>query len=188
MPLLSADFLGASRGFFEPQRTFNWSLDIALDDAGDQNIIVQGLESFDGFTEGNEEIELQYANEKRYFAGQAVYESSSLVLKDYVDQGVAEAIWRWRYQVRNPETGSIGLAKNYKKQADLTIAAPDNSIVRIIKFIGMWPVQFKHGPWDMTTSGKTTIEVTLRYDKVIPGTGLNTGLGSINLGSVTVNI
>jgi len=186
MALLNADFLGASKGFFEIQRSFNWSLEIALDDAGDQLLIVQGLESFDGVTESNDEIELQYANEKRYFAGQATFESSTLVLKDYVDQGVAEAMLRWRRQVYNPETGSIGLAADYKKVADLTLIAPNQEIVRIWKFQGIWPQQFKHGPFDMTSSDKVTIEATLRYDKAIPSTGLNTGLGSINTGSVSI--
>jgi hypothetical protein len=186
MALLNADFLAAGMGNFEPQRTFSWALEIALDDAGDQLLIVQGLETFDGVTMSNEEIELKYANEKRYVAGQAQFEASTLVLKDMVDIGIAEAMIRWRYQVYNPETGSIGLARNYKKNADLTIVAPDQSIARVWKFIGIWPQQFKHGGFDMTTSDKVVVETTLRYDKAIPGSGLNTGLGSINIGSVTI--
>lgn len=186
MGLLNADFLGASKGFYEPQRTFNWALEIALDDAGDQNLIVTGQESFDGVTMGTEEIEIPYANEKRYFAGQAAFEASTLVLRDMVDIGIAEAILRWSFQVYNPETGSIGLARDYKKGADLTIYAPDQSIVRIWKFEGMWPQQVKHGGFDMTSSDKINIEVNLRYDKALPSTGLNTGLGSINVGNVTL--
>ena len=186
MALLNANFLAPSKGFFEPQRQFNWALEIALDDAGDQQLIVQGLETFDGVSESNEEIELQYANEKRYVAGQATYEAAPLVLKDMVNIGIAAAIIRWRRQVYNPETGSIGLARDYKKNADFTIVAPDQSSVRIWKFVGMWPQAVKYGSMDMTASEKVTIEVTLRYDKAIPSTGLNSGLGGINVGQVTL--
>jgi hypothetical protein len=186
MGLLNANFLAPSKGFFEPQRTYNWALEIALDDAGDQQLIVQGLETFDGVSESNDEIELQYANEKRYVAGQATYEAAPLVLKDMVNIGIAAAIVRWRRQVYNPETGSIGLASVYKKNADLTITAPDQSAVRIWKFVGMWPQAVKYGTYDMTTSDKVTVEVTLRYDKAIPSTGLNGGLGGVNVGNVTL--
>ena len=186
MAIMNANFLAPSQGFYEPQRQFNWALEIALDDAGDQQLIVTGLESFDGVSESNDEIELQYANEKRYVAGKATFEAAPLVLKDMVDIGIAAAIVRWRRQVYNPETGSIGLARDYKKNADLTIVAPDQSSVRIWKFVGMWPQAVKYGSLDMTASDKVNVEVTLRYDKAIASTGLNSGLGSINVGSTTL--
>jgi hypothetical protein len=186
MALLNANFLAPSKGFYEPQRAFNWALEIALDDAGDQQLIVTGLQSFEGVSESNEEIELQYANERRYVAGQASYEAAPLVLNDFVDIGVAAAIIRWSRQVYNPETGSIGLARDYKKNADLTLVSPDQSIVRVWKFIGMWPQMRKYGAVDMTSNDKVQIEVTLRFDKAIPSTGLNSGLGSINVGNLTL--
>lgn len=186
MGIINSDFLAAGKGFYEPQRSFSWSLEIALDDALDQLLIVNGLESFDGVNVSNDEIEIKYANEKRYVAGQASFESASLVLRDFVDIGIAEAMTRWRYQVYNPETGSIGLASAYKKNADLTIYAPDQSIVRIWKFQGIWPQSYKQGPFDMSDSGIVKIEANLRYDKAIPSTGLNSGLGSINVGSITI--
>ncbi len=91
MALLNADFLAGSKGFFEPQRSYNWALEVALDNAGDQALIVQGLESFDGFEVSVESIALKYANETRKVAGQANFEASTLVLRDFVDAGVAEA-------------------------------------------------------------------------------------------------
>lgn len=165
---------------------YNWALDIALDSAGDQSLIVQGLESFDGFTVDMGEIELSTGNEKRYVSGKATFQESTLVLKDFVDAGVAEAMNRWFTEVYNARTGSVGLAANYKKQADLTITSPDNGQARIWKFIGMWPKSFKHGPFDMTSEDKAVIECVMRFDKVIPGTGFNNGLGSINVGSTTI--
>lgn len=188
MAILKADHIAPQGGFFEPQRSFSWSLEIALDDAGDQNLIMQGLESFEAPRESNEEIELGFANEKRYVAGRTTYEASPLVLKDFVDVGVANAVVKWRRQVYNPDTGSIGLARDYKKTADLTLIAPDQSIVRIWKLIGIWPQAVEYGDLDMTTSDYVKITTTLRYDKAVPGEGLNIGIGSINIGNVTLPI
>lgn len=185
MGFLSAQHLAPSQGLFEPQRAYNWSLEIALDDAGDQILIMQGLESFSAPTESNEEITLDYANEKRYVAGKAAYASSTLVLKDFVDMGVANAVIRWRRQVYNPETGSIGLARNYKKNADLTLMAPDQSSIRIWKLYGMWPTEADFGNLNMASSDKVMLSLSLRYDRAVPGSNLTQGLAGINAGSLT---
>ena len=185
MGFLSASHLAPSKGFFEPQRQYNWSLEIALDDAGDQLLIMQGLESFAAPSESNEEITLDYANEKRYVAGKASFETADLVLKDFVDMGVAHAVIKWRRSVYNPETGSIGLARDYKKNADLTLMAPNQSTVRIWKLFGIWPMAVKYGDLNMTASDKVLISVTLRYDRAVPGSNLTQGLAGVNAGILT---
>lgn len=185
MGFLSANHLAPAKGFFEPQRQYNWSLEIALDDAGDQILIMQGLESFDTPTEHNEEIVLEYANEKRYVAGKAAFNEAELKLKDFCDMGTAQAIIKWRRQVYNPETGSIGLARDYKKSADLTLTAPNQSSVRIWKLFGVWPKQVHYGSLTMVGSEKVLISVTLRYDRAVPGSNLTLGLAGINAGILT---
>ena len=186
MGILNAQHLAAGQGFFEPQRKFDWSLEIALDDAGDQVIIMQSLETLASIKEVSDEIELQHAGESRYVAGKTKYQEMELKLKDFVDIGTANAILKWRRQVYNPETGSIGLASSYKKNADLTLYAPDQSVVRIYKLIGVWPKAFDSGDLSMTEgTGHVLIGVTLRYDRVVPGAGLNTALSGINVGVLT---
>lgn len=185
MAFISAQHLAPAQGFFEPQRTYNWSLEIALDDVGDQLLIMQGLETFEAPKESNEEIVLEYGNERRYVAGKALYETSALTLKDFVDQGVASAIIKWRRLVYNSETGSIGLARDYKKNADLTVIAPDQSSGRVFKLLGIWPQAVEYGAYDMTSSDKILINVTLRYDRMVPGANLTFGLSGLNPGSLT---
>jgi hypothetical protein len=167
---------------FEPQRKYDWALEIALDDAGDQVIILQSLESAELPKEENEEIELHYASEVRYVAGKVKYETIPLVLKDFVDIGTANAIIKWRRQVQNAETGSTGLARNYKKNADLSIFAPNQSVTRIWKLIGVWPQKVEYGVLDMKENDKVDITVTLRYDRAVPSVGLNSGLSGLNAG------
>lgn len=185
MGFLTANHLAPSKGFFEPQRTYNWSLEIALDNAGDQILIMQGLESFAAPEESNDEITLNYGNEKRYVAGQAAFSTAELVLKDFVDMGVANAIIKWRRQVYNAETGSVGLARDYKKNADLTLMAPNQSVVRIWKLQGIWPSKVHYGDLNMATNGNVLVKVTLRYDRAIPGSNLSVGLAGINAGILT---
>lgn len=182
MAFKSAEHIAPALGGFEPQRTFNWSLEIALDDAGDQILIMQGLDSFKAPTVSNEEIELNYANESRYVPGKAKYEAIPLVLKDFVDQGVAQAVLKWSYLCYNPETGSIGLARNLKKTADLVLYAPDQSSARFWKLFGCWPQQVEWGELDMNNSENVKITVNLRYDRAVPGKGLNEQLGGLNVG------
>jgi hypothetical protein len=182
---LSAQHLAPAQGSFEPQRQYDWALEIALDDAGDQVVVMQGLESFEVPKEENEEIELHYANEVRYVAGKARFDALPLTLKDFVDVGVARAIIKWRRQVYNPETGAIGLARDYKKNADLVLVAPDQSSLRIWKLIGCWPQRLEGGSLDMTSNEKVLVTVTIRFDRAIPGAGLTDGLGGINVGSLT---
>lgn len=182
MAFLSAQHLGPAKGFFEIQKTFNWGLEIALDDAGDQVLIMQGLESFELPKESNDEIVADYANERRYYAGKAEFQPIPLVLKDMVDMGVASAIIKWRRQVYNAETGSIGLARDYKKNADLTVISSDQRTTRIWKLLGIWPQSVDYGRLDMTASEKVLITVTLRYDRAIPGQNLTDGLSGLNSG------
>jgi len=186
MGFISAQHLAPSKGFFEPQRNYNWSLEIALDDAGDQILIMQGLESFSAPHESNDEITLEYANERRYVAGKASFAAAELKLKDFVDMGVANAIIKWRRLVYNAETGSIGLARDYKKNADLTLMAPNQSAVRIWKLQGVWPQAAHYGDGlNMAGTDKVLISVTLRYDRAIPGSNLSLGLAGLNAGILT---
>jgi hypothetical protein len=179
---ISSNFLSPAKGSFEIQRAYNWSLEIALDDAGDQMLIMSGLESFEAPTETTEEIMLDYGSSKRYVAGKTTFATSVLVLKDFVDQGVANAIIKWRRQVFNADSDATGFARDYKKSADLILVAPDNSVSRIWKLYGVWPTSVHYGRLAMNQSEKVTISVTLRYDRALPGSNLSLGLAGINAG------
>lgn len=182
MAFKSAEHIAPALGGFEPQRTYNWSLEIALDDAGDQILIMQGLQTFQAPKESNEEIEVNFANEKRYVPGKAVFEALPLTLADFVDQGVAQAVVRWRRLCYNAESGSIGLARDLKKTADLVLYSPDQSSARFWKLFGCWPQSVEYGELDMTNSDFVKITVNIRYDRAVPGDGLNGGLGGLNVG------
>jgi hypothetical protein len=156
------DHLAAAGGAFEPQRQNNWLFSVNL--PGQEDITL-GLESSALPSVAVEEIELHYLNIRRYVAGKAVYDTIPLVLKDMVDVGVASAIKEWHEQVYNPTTHKIGLARDYKKFADLILFGPDGDTERIWNLIGCWPISVNYGTLDMTSSEKVLIEATLRFDR-----------------------
>jgi hypothetical protein len=63
----SADHLAAQAGTFEPQRQNNFSIEIALDNA-DKDLIIMGLEGFSLPAVTNEQIVLNNQNEQRKVA------------------------------------------------------------------------------------------------------------------------
>jgi hypothetical protein len=160
----SASHIAAAGGTFEPQRGNNWSIEINL--GKDKDPIIMSLMSLPLPAESNEEIEIQYQNEKRYVAGQATIDAVSLVVRDYVDADTRAAIMRWRAKVYDPASGKVGLAKDYKKNADIIMTAPDGSSERVCKLYGVWPQMVNSGNLDMSSAEPVTIEVTLRVDKV----------------------
>jgi len=160
------------QGNYEVQRQNNWYFEVDPPSAGrndTKRVIELALDI--GFlpSESNEEIEIHFVNERVYVAGKPLYEAGTLSLKDYVDQPVAKAIVDWRTMVYNPATGAIGLAKDYKVDANIVLFAPDGTYKREWILRGAWPQAVNYGATlDMSSSDINKIEITIRYDKAIP--------------------
>jgi len=163
---MSADHIAAEAGSFEPQRSNNFSIEIALE-AADKDLIIMGLQSVPLPNESNDEIEIQYQNEKRYIAGQYTIDSTTLIVRDFVDQDTRGALMRWRKKVYDPATGQVGLAADYKKSANIVLTAPDGSEKRVCKLKGTWPQALTGGNLAMDASDQVLVELTLRVDKAI---------------------
>jgi hypothetical protein len=163
---LSADHVAAQAGGFEPQRQSNWEFEVALG-GGDRDVIKLSARSMDLPRGTNEEVQLPYGNENRYVAGKMTWDATSLTLADYVDQDTRAAILRWRREVYNPDTGNLGLAKDYKKDATLTLYGPNGQMERQCKLTGCWPTTEPGGSLDHSSSDAVMIEVPIRFDKAI---------------------
>lgn len=168
MPLTnpqSPDHLAQEAGSFEPQRVSNFSLEIPLDGA-DKEVIIMALESFTLPKITNDKIELHYQNGVVYVAGKAKSDDGNLVLKDMVDKDVLGAMMRWRNQVWSSKTGKVGLARDYKKTGYLVLVAPDNSTIRVCKLVGLWPTADPAFPdLNMTSNDKVVLTCPLSCDK-----------------------
>ena len=139
-PPQSADHLAGEAGSFEPQRGNNFSVELALSNGDDKDVIIMALEGFTLPTITNEKVELHYQNGVVFVAGKAKTEDGSLVVKDFVDRDVLGAMLRWRKQVHNAKTGQIGYAKDYKVTGSLVMTGPDGTTERVCKLRGLWPL------------------------------------------------
>lgn len=178
---LSAGHISAGTGFggtpgvqgnYEVQRQNNWYFEVSPPSAGNNDtkrVIELALDL--GFlpNESSEEIEIHFVNERVYVAGKPLYEAGTLTLKDYVDQPVMKTVADWRARVYDPNTGAIGLARNYKVDANIVLFAPDGSFRREWLLRGCWPSAVNYGATlDMATAEQNKIELTIRYDKALP--------------------
>lgn len=170
------------QGNYEPQRQNNWYFEVDPPSQGDNDtkrVIELALDT--GFlpVEQSDEIEVHFVNERVYIAGKPMYDAGSLVLKDYVDQAVMKAIADWRKTVYDPDTGKVGLAKDYKVGATIVLFAPDGTYARKWELSGCWPQQVTYGgTLDMSSSEINKIEITLRFDRARP-VSLSSGPGQI---------
>jgi hypothetical protein len=169
MPLAnpqSADHLAAAAGEFEPQRSNNFTIEFPLP-GNDKDLVVMSLVSFAMPTESNEEVEMTFQNERRWVAGKASVDTSTLTVRDFVDKTTRKAIMTWRKKVWDKATGKVGLAKNYKLTGYVILHGPDGSSQRIAKAVGCWPQSVTPGTLDYGSNDPVQIEVTLRVDKFI---------------------
>jgi len=161
----SADHLAAAQGSFEPQRHNNFAVEIPLDNA-DKDLVLVGLQGFTLPRQSNETIELHYQNEKRKVAGQVTVDEATLSLKDFVDVDTRGAVMRWRKKVYDPQTGKVGLAKDYKKTIHVVMTGPDGDTVRVAKLVGCWPSSDPSVELTMEGGEKVLMEVPLAVDKI----------------------
>jgi hypothetical protein len=118
--------------------------------------------------ESSEEVELPYLNGRAYYAGRQSYESGTIGCKDFVDLAVAKAIMEWRKLVYDPETGRMGYASRYKKDAEIILLDPAGEEKRYWTLVGAWPQAVNYGTLDVTANDPVQIEVTIRYDIALP--------------------
>jgi len=152
--VMGADHVAEANGKFEPQRPFNFKLvlpqDAGLGNAEDVELSVL---SFSVPNISNEPIVIPFLNEDRKIAGAVTFENATLVMVDYVDPNVLGALDGWRKKVYDPETGGVGLARDYKFDMSMKMFGPDDqdSFSRLWRLVGIWPQSIQHGEFSMAT-------------------------------------
>jgi hypothetical protein len=177
---MSANHLAGQDGEFEPQRQNNGLLFIeGLEVFGDTlkpvSVITLSIESFPIPKQRNDAIELQFLNQTRKVAGPGMVDEVELVLKDFVDRETALVMQNWRNAVYDPQSGRLGLARDYKKQGEVHLFSPNGAIERRYKLLGIWPSVVDPGDVDMTGTDKMIMNCTLIIDKffILEGGGWN---------------
>lgn len=186
LTVVSAAHLLNAQGRFEPQRSSNVQL-VVHDIAGvEPDVLRLAANTLPLPKMSNTVLEKMYGNTMRRYAGRQMYEDLTMQFTDYVDVAVAKALMSWRYLVSDPETGQIGMAKDYKKTAEIHLLPPNGVAVtnvgsiavspeylRTWEVVGMWPSNADFGDGDLSGDSELFINVTFSLDVVIPRKGLN---------------
>lgn len=156
---------GGAAGAYEVQRqnAFLLSIDIP---SGGKDVIELTLKESDLPKVELESIDIHYMNEYRKLAGKPKVEDFTFTCHDVIDKHVAKSLYEWWTKVYDPYTGAIHLAKEYKKDATLTLLSPDGATERTWILIGCWPKKVSLGRGDMSKADPVGVEVTLAVDKV----------------------
>lgn len=188
---LSASHLGriSDQLAFEPQRRnngiivvygdgiFGWSHPTGTSGSA---AITLSLESFDLPDEENAVLELNYMNEVHKVASKGRAMEINVTVKDFVDTMTLANLQRWRRMVYNPTDtlggnpvptivppyGGLGLARDYKKRAEILLFGPNGGYQRVYKCEGVWPSKLSHGQIDMTSQEQVMIELVLQVDRI----------------------
>lgn len=166
MPPLTAAHIAPSSGGFEPQRAYDFTIEIYGLNGAD----VLQLSLHDAFWPSgrNESIAIKYFAEERKVAGQLTFADGQLKFVDYVDENVLGVLLSWRDLVHNTATGAQGFASAYKKQASVILLAPDGSRPRIITLDGVWPSEVSTDGLAYSTNDVLKANINLVFDLAIP--------------------
>jgi hypothetical protein len=158
---VSADHLAPRGGGYEPQRSYAWQIELPVGGT----VLKMAASSVTGVTETNEPIELHYGNEVRFVAGKARFDSMQVVVRDMVDENVAQIIDNWRRTVYDPRTGKVNKATAYKAEGDLILM--DTTGVERARYhlIGVWPSSVNFGDLDYESNDLCRIQVVMTIDK-----------------------
>lgn len=180
---LSARAIGAQGGAFEPQRQNNWVIEITIPGilpgtsipiaSVPRDAVTLALQRGFNPSSVQEDVRVDWMNEAIFFAGKHVPDPGTVEVLDWVDISTADVLWSWRLQAYDPNTGDVGLARNYKTKASIINFAPDGSFQRAWKLEGVWPFAINYGGLDMTSSAPVLIAMQIRYDRYFRASALS---------------
>jgi len=168
---MGADHIAEAGGKFEPQRPFNFVMVMPQDKLSSAEDVELSVLSFSVLNKTIQKITIPFLNEERHVAGGITFEDATLVVVDYVDPNVSDALDQWFNEVYDggeEGNGGIGLARDYKADTSMKMFGPNDrdSFARTWKLIGMFPTQFSHGEFN---HGQRTeykqISVTFSVDR-----------------------
>lgn len=155
---------------FEPQRSNHGVLRfIGVNFGGiKQSVLELSTKTFPVPKSQQNQSEIQYVNETRYYPGKRTYDPMSVTFNDYIDLQTAKLLHLWYNAVQSPLTGAIGLKANIAKRCEVVLFAPDGSRQRPYLVTGIWPQSLDPGDVDYTSDEPIIMTVNFVIDKIIP--------------------
>lgn len=163
-PQIYAGFMSTDPAY-EVQRTNNFRIDINLTEFGGEiGQIGLACETSGLPNSSTDPLEAPYGNSMVKVAGKTNFDDISVTVKDYIEKDIEAILMRWRYAVYNPETGKVGWAKYYKREARITLYSPNGTRERSWVAQGVWPTTLELGDLDYSSSDLRKITMTLSVD------------------------
>lgn len=109
-------------------------------------------------------IELRHGNEALKFAGAASWEGGQITILDTLSKTELNLLLDWFNETYDTETGTLGLAKDYKKTATIYEYAADGRYVRSWPIEGAWISSTDLGTLDATSDALKEISFVIQID------------------------
>ena len=110
-------------------------------------------------------IEVRRGNSSIKYAGVPNFQDGSLQLVDYIGADTLSVLMAWQNLSYNVRTEKVGLASDYKLNANLVEYTPDNIQVRVWELKGCWVSGISEPEFNSESNDKRLITVNIVYDK-----------------------
>jgi len=137
--------------------------------------LVFAVKSWPGPVRSNTVIEVPYGNSKIKIAGEMEFQSSELVVRDFITDDIEKELLTWQDRITNfnsrvakgEETKSqiSGEGQSYYGTATLYTYAPDGPSQRVWEYEDVWPSSITYGSYSNEGGSQVKeIQMTLEYN------------------------
>lgn len=133
-----------------------------------QEVIDFSVVSFDAPNFTQSEIEIRRGNSTVYFAGTPRFNTSNLVINDFVGADGKSILQAWQALSYDVVNDIINPSTKYKKDMLILEYTPDNVLLKVWELKGCWITSLTETGYSSESPAKKTVTATIRYDRAIP--------------------
>ena len=133
-----------------------------------QEVIDFSVVSFDAPNFSQEEIPIRRGNSTVYFAGTPRFNTSNLVINDFVGADGKSILQAWQALSYDVVNDIINPSTKYKKDMLILEYTPDNVLIKVWELKGCWVTSLTETGYSSESPAKKTVTATIRYDRAIP--------------------
>lgn len=133
-----------------------------------QEVIDFSVVSFDAPNFTQSEIEIRRGNSTVYFAGTPRFNTSNLVINDFVGADGKSILQAWQALSYDVVNDVINPSTKYKKDMLVLEYTPDNVLLKVWELKGCWITSLTETGYSSESPAKKTVTATIRYDRAIP--------------------
>ena len=133
-----------------------------------QEVIDVSVGSCDAPNFTQDEIQIRRGNSTVYFAGTPRFNTSNLVINDFVGADGKSILQAWQALSYDVVNDIINPSTKYKKDMLILEYTPDNVLIKVWELKGCWVTSLTETGYSSESPAKKTVTATIRYDRAIP--------------------